>query len=437
MNILIADVKGLGAFPDQKDNRLTKVYLITARDTHPDKAKFAVFATCINASMALEIGRTETAQKHLASEKSSVWLIDCIESRKAHRPVWMQYNETLNNDYYTKEHAELRELFQKKFAWANVTAHGECLAGIVGVAPFNIRYINSNPTKTKGTKKSATKYNAASIAYLTNVCNDYCNGMYTISTHENPVPPLDDAYAKVGKDHIDAGGFSVERINVEQRGHSYITKKSDYILRHNAKRRQQTTEPARAGHNGVNIKDPLLRAKVNNDWVYFTHKSMPTSYGLAEVLALAFPETLGKVYKQLQEAEGKKPVLAQLFGERKDVIANAEAIKTIRALEIEGLTVQGEWKPFDLTTHNMSLIGSFIAGESDIDVTPKDVYSITDAHRAKVTLAKRKYGRESFGHYLLHPMHPMHLSFRAECGHYYWMKWCESTAINFTYSAEG
>lgn len=431
MDILIADATALGAFPTQKDNRLNKIYLITKSSDTPDKAKKGIFVTCINASMAVETSQTPTALSYLNAKSTTVWLISCIES-KGSKVAWEAYDEDENNDYCVKEQAQLKADFKELFPWACVIKNGECLANILGVAPFSIRNISSKPTKTKGTKKPASRYNTASIAYLRNVLNEYKDCNFTISTPEAPVEPMVQAYEKIGGDHTDTAGFHFEKIRLPEGTSSHITSKDHYLVRHNAQRRIQTVEPARAGHIGVNIKEPLLRAKVNSQWMYFTHKSMPSSYGLAEILAKAYPKTLGKEYTRLLKETGNKPVVKELFGEHLDIIGNADAIKAIRDLEIEGISVQGEWKPFDLSAHNEDLIGKFIeGGDTQFDISRADVYPVTDYVASKQNLAKKKYGREAFGYYLLHPLHRFHASFRSECSHYYWMIWCEHHEINF------
>ncbi|ENI4487427.1 hypothetical protein ABXZ88_003299 [Vibrio fluvialis] len=431
MDILIADATAFGAFPTQKENRLNNIYLITKSTDTPDDAEKAIFITCINANMAVQSSVTDTARKYLKANATSVWLVNCMAS-KGSKVVWVEFDENVNNDYYTQEQAKLKADFKDLFPWACVTKNGECLANIIGVAPFSIRNIKSRPASTKGTKKPACRYNSAAISYLRNVLNEYKDCKFTISSPESPVEPLEQAYAKIGGDHTDTAGFHFEKIRVPEGSKSHITSKGHYLVRHNANRRNQTVEPARAGHIGVNIKDPLLRAKVNAGWMYFTHKAIPNSYGLAQILAKAYPKTLGKEYDRLYKTSGEKPVVKDLFGERLDIIANPNAIKAIRDLEIEGLSVQGDWKPFDLSAHNEELIGQFIEGfETKPDISRADVYTFTDYLVSKQSHAKKKYGLESFRYYLLHPMHRLHSSFRAECGHYYWMMWCENQDVNF------
>ncbi|MBY7902308.1 hypothetical protein KW459_15480 [Vibrio fluvialis] len=427
----MADATALGAFPTQKENRLNNVYLITKSSDTPDDAEKAIFVTCINANMAVESSVTVSALTYLKTTTTSVWLIDSVAS-KGSKVVWVEFDENMNNDYYTQEQAELKDHFKALFPWACVTKNGECLANILGVAPFSIRNIRSRPTNTKGTKKPACRYNSAAISYLRNVLNEYKDCQFTISAPESPVEPLEQAYSKIGGDHTDTSGFHFEKIRVPEGVKSHITGKGYYLVRHNANRRNQTVEPAKAGHVGVNIKEPLLRAKVNAGWIYFTHKTIPNSQGLAEILAKAYPKTLGKEYDRLYKSSKGKPVVKDLFGERLEVIANPSAIKAIRDLEIEGLSVQGEWKPFDLSVHNKELIGPFIERcEGKLDICKADAYAVTDYLMSKKTHAKKTYGHESFKSYLVHPMHRLHSSFRAECGHYYWMMWCQNHDVNF------
>lgn len=439
MNILLADATAFGAFPKEKNNMLSNVYLITAEGETPTTAEQAVFMTCHNAFMAIEASHRPAVTKHLNSKKATVWMIDTQASSGKSTPVqWKAFDDNSQNDYYIEEQAALKARFKNEFPWALPLRHSECLAHILGISPFNFRTVSNKPANAKGTTKPASRFNSAALAYMENVINDYQGSNITISTEEAPIGPLVDAYNKVGQDHVDEAGYLFQKVRVEA---SRITKHGSYLVRHNAPVRYQTTERSRRGHDSVVLKDPMLRAKVNDEWIYFTHVSMPKSAGLAEVLAKAYPKTIGKSYARLlQEDRESKPSMKMLFGENMQILHREEVIEAIRGLTVEGLTLSGEWKPIDLTVHNEELIGKFLIStfseqsrytNKSIDISRKDAYASSDAYLAKKALALRDFGHISFANYLLHPLHEKHKSFREDAHHYYWMKWCKQNDVVF------
>ncbi len=440
MNILIADATCFGAFPAEKNKSLLNVYLVTKEGINPNDAESAVFVTANNGNIALETAKTKTVQSYLGTNLCSIWMIDNAESKRTKDICWAEFDVLKQNDYYTSELKALKELYTNEFPWALVTKNGELLADTLGIASSNIRNICNPPKKTKGTKLPAVKMNNAGIAYFKNVLNEYRNLQFTISTQEMPIPPLVEAYEKVGHDHMDEAGFYFEKRTIKIKG-SRVSSHDTYYARFNIAPRKQIQEPMRRSELGVNLKDPMLRANVNGEWWLFSHKSMHLSLGLSAILAETEPKLVGEPFQRYVKEHNKNPNMIELFPAMKSIHSSPEMLKAIRKLEIEGIDINGKWQPFDISSHNTARLNPLVENISfdimsrysskSISYDKKDVYDLTDAYMAKKSLAEKNFGHQSFAGYLLHPLHDRHLSFRANASHYYWMKWCRKEDVQF------
>lgn len=426
MDILITDPTRFGLMPNGKRimPNSNGIYLIT-NGTAPNQATKAILCAEPSYVRPNQIKDTEKARQYLDTNQTTIWNINCIESKRTKTVVWQICDEQAH-DYNVQELAALQAK-EKEISWLKGLRTQHTLCDILGISSANYRNLTAKLVEHES--KPATRLKPCSIAFFSQALNEFKEANITVSTHEQPNDALHRRMNEIGEGIPDDNGYVIEKVQTKKPEISKITSYPEYVVRYKGERRHNIAEASKgSAGSGFDIGQPILRFHTREGIKHVIHSTLTNSVGLWQVLKIENPDLFESRMNEIDLSN--RPLgltLGDFYGVSTSIHSDPEMLNLIRKLDVEALTLNSTWEKIDLTVHAPLIKNLGV----ELDLSDKEAYSLEDSRLAKSNYCLRTFGFKGYSSYFVHPLTHRHTPIRKEPKDYYWMKWCLANDVTF------